>query len=220
MGNGCIHTGKVLWSTFGVDAEGAAHGLCHGDVDALRDFAQHRADRIGNLGVLRYPQRHAKRTGHGRVVAGSRCAHGDQGHVGGELQGENGGARGGAGTGTGRWAGCGAAPLQCHLRQQRGHVAGPVLIHLAGVVQPGLNQLLTDGGQHQVHHLARGRHCIAQSPGAQAIHVAHLPRPDARGQRGCGLTPVGRHAQHMGGIAGREATVNRQTLALQPRQRA
>ena len=109
---------------------------------------------------------------------------------------------------------------QSHTGQQRGHFAGAVFVHLPGVVQARFNQFVANRLGHFGHHIARRCMRIAQRPFAQAIQMAHLPRPDTRRAQRRFLTPVAGHAQHMGRIAGRKAGIDRQAFALQARNRA
>ncbi len=182
------------------------HRLRHGQMHPLRDLAQHGANGIGHLGIWRQLQCHAQAACHIRVINASGRADRHQRQLGRETQAEH--RRRSASTR------CSAA-LQCHQRQQVRHLAGIGFVHLAGVVQTGLDQFLADGGNHLVDHVARRRHRIPLCPGPQTVEMAHLPGPDARTENRSVRAPVAGQAQHVGGIAGREAAVDDQPLALQ-----
>jgi len=159
---------------------------------------------------------------HRRAVAGCRCAHRHQGQLLGANCSWNTGCalvvaspavavspRVGASP---AWP----APAQRQLGEQGRHFVGVAFVHLAGVVQARLDQPLANGVHHLVNHLAvRTASPSTQAP--QAIEVAHLARPDTMAPRvAASAFQLERHAQHVGCVAGGEAAVDGQALALEP----
>ena len=177
-------------------------------MDPLRHLRKYRAHRVSHFGEARQLQAYAKPRRDLGVVARSGRTDGHQRQAGRELQCEH-----------RRRTARRAVALQRHRGEQRRQLARIALVHLARVVQPGLDQLLADGGDHLVDHLARRTLRVALRPGSEPVQVAHLPGPDPRPQDCCFAAPVRRHAQHMCRVAGREAAVNREPLAFEPGQR-
>ena len=214
MGQRFVEHAEIHRATRCENFENAAHRLRHGDVYPLRHLPQHRTHRIGHMRMRWHDQLHAQAQRHGRVIAASRRAHTHEWQVRRKLQRKNrvlhiSVYRLGGGCGPG------CITPQGHRGQQGRHLARVGLVHVSGVVQTRLDQLLANRVGDLGHHIARGCHRIAQRPLAQAVHMPHLARPNARGaNRSLGIPVVG-HTQHMRRIAGGEAGVNRQALALQ-----
>ena len=81
-----IQASEILWTIRCENFEGATYRLSHRDVYALRHLPQHRAYRIGYVGMRRNHQAHAQALRYGRVVTRCRRPHTNKRHVRGKLQ--------------------------------------------------------------------------------------------------------------------------------------